>query len=232
MNESGAGGKPSTAPTARPPAAGAAAGPNLAFWQERFESQRTPWDRGEVNPALSKLQADGLLPPGARVLVPGCGAGHEVAALAAAGCRVTGVDYAPAAVGLTRARVDQAGLQAEIVEADLLAWQPPSRFDAVWDQACLCALHPDRWVDYARRLAAWVEPGGRLILLAIQVDREGRREGRIEGPPYHCDINAVRALFPSGPWQWPPPPYPAQPHPAGFGELRVVLHRSAAEPVR
>ena len=89
MNESRAGGKPS--PTARTPAVGsAAAGPSLAFWQERFESQRTPWDRGEVNPALSKLQADGVLPPGARVLVPGCGAGHEVAALAAAGCRVTG----------------------------------------------------------------------------------------------------------------------------------------------
>ncbi|HRO57708.1 MAG TPA: methyltransferase domain-containing protein [Burkholderiaceae bacterium] len=228
MNESGEGRKPLTASAGK----SSAAGPDLDFWQERFESQRTPWDRGEVNPALAQAQADGLLPRGARVLVPGCGAGHEVAALAAAGCKVTGVDYAPAAVGLTRARLDQAGLQAQIAEADLLDWQPPARFDAIWDQACLCALHPDRWVDYAQRLADWMEPGGRLILLAIQVERDGRREGRIEGPPYHCDVNAVRALFPSGPWQWPPPPYPAQRHPAGFGELRIALVRTPATAVR
>ncbi len=74
------------------------AGPTLAFWQQRFESQRTPWDRGAVNPALAPLVASGLLASGARVLVPGCGAGYEVEQLAASGLRPVGVDYAPAAV--------------------------------------------------------------------------------------------------------------------------------------
>ena len=32
-------------------------GPTLEFWQQRFESQRTPWDRGAVNPALAPLVA-------------------------------------------------------------------------------------------------------------------------------------------------------------------------------
>ncbi|RPH65801.1 MAG: methyltransferase domain-containing protein [Burkholderiales bacterium] len=206
----------------------APAGPSVDFWQERFESQRTPWDRGAVNPALEPLIAQGLLPAGARVLVPGCGAGHEVVRLAAAGCRAVAVDYAPAAVGLTRARLAQAGLDAEVVEADLLDWAPPAPVEAIWEQACLCALHPDHWGAYARRLAAWLVPGGALVLLAVQVERDGRREGRIEGPPYHCDINAVRALFPSDLWDWPRPPYPRQAHPAGFAELQIVLKRTRA----
>jgi citrate lyase subunit beta/citryl-CoA lyase len=218
-----------------------APGPSLAFWQERFESQRTPWDRGEANPALLRLLAEQVLATGSRVLVPGCGAGHEALAFAAAGMRVTAVDYAPAAVALTRARFEQANLPGTIVEADLLAWEAPRApedgsegFDAIWDQACLCALHPDFWAIYARRLAGWLRPGGRLFLLAVQVEREGRREGRIEGPPYHCDVNLVRALFPSSSWQWPKPPYRRQPHPAGFSELEIVLTRrgSAQAPDR
>ena len=207
-------------------AASQAGGPSVAFWQERFESQRTPWDRGAVNPALAPLLAQGVLPLGARVLVPGCGAGYEVVQLAAQGFRPVAVDYAPAAVGLTRARLVQAGLDAEVIEADLLDWAPSAPVDAIWDQTCLCALHPDLWVAYAQRLASWLAPGGTLMLLAVQIERDGRREGRIEGPPYHCDINAVRALFPSNRWQWPRPPYPRHAHPAGFAELEVVLERA------
>ncbi len=202
-------------------------GPTRAFWQERFESQSMPWDRGEPNPALAPLLAQGIVPAGARVLVPGCGAGHEVALLAAAGYRTIGVDYAPAAVGLTRERLERAGLDAEVIEADLLEWSPADALDAVWDQACLCALHPDLWVAYAHRLASWVAPGGTLMLMAVQTERAGRREGRIEGPPYHCDVNAMRALFTSAHWHWPRPPYALHGHPGGgFAELEIVLGRA------
>jgi len=206
----------------------APAGPSPDFWQERFASHRTPWDRGEVNPALEPLIAQGLFPAGARVLVPGCGAGHEVARLAAAGCRVLAVDYAPAAVALTRERLARAGLVAEVIEADLLAWTPPAPLDGVWEQACLCALHPDHWVAYATRLAGWMAPGGTLALLAVQAEREGRREGLVEGPPYHCDINAMRALFSASAWTWPKPPYRGRTHPSGFAELQIVLVRAGA----
>jgi hypothetical protein len=50
-------------------------------------------------------------------------------------------------------------------------------------------------------------------------------EGRIEGPPYHMDIHAVRALLPEPAWQWSAPPYPAVPHPSGWTELALALRR-------
>lgn len=205
-----------------------ASGPSMEFWQERFESQRTPWDRGAPSPALERALEQGLLQTGGRVLVPGCGAGREALRLAAEGFRVIAVDYAPAAAASTRSLLAGQGLDAEVIEADLLTWTPPARLDAIWDQACLCALHPDLWVAYAGRLASWLEPGGPLFLLAVQAERESRREGRIEGPPYHCDINAMRALFPSGSWEWPKPPYRSEPHPSGFPELEITLRRIAA----
>ena len=103
---------------------------------------------------------------------------------------------------------------------------PGSLFDAVYEQTCLCALHPDRWVPYARRLHAWLRSGGRLFALFAQVARPGAAIGSIAGPPYHCDINAMRTLFDGTRWHWPEPPYERVPHPAGFAELAVVLVRT------
>jgi hypothetical protein len=78
------------------------------------------------------------------------------------------------------------------------------------------------------RLDAWLAAGGRLYALWMQVIRAGAAEGLVEGPPYHCDVNAMRALFPASRWEWPPPPYTRVPHPRGWGELALVLvHRAA-----
>ena len=200
-------------------------GPDLPFWQQRFEAGQLPWDRGAPSPQLAAWLGDGTLLPG-RIVVPGCGSGHEVVPLAQKGFSVTAIDYAPGAVGLTQARLAAAGLTAEVVQADVLAWEPQVPVDAIYEQTCLCALHPDHWVAYAARLHAWLRPGGTLALLAMQALREGAGQGLVEGPPYHVDVNALRALLPADRWKWPRPPYHRVPHPAsGWAELAIVLTR-------
>ena len=51
------------------------------------------------------------------------------------------------------------------------------------------------------------------------------QEGRIEGPPYHCDINAMRSLFQEKDWVWPKPPYARVMHPNFSHELALRLVR-------
>lgn len=200
-------------------------GPDRDFWQQRFAQRQTPWDRGAPGPQLRRWIDEGVIAPGQRVAVPGCGSGHDVLALARAGCGVTAIDYAEAAVALTRERLAGASAAAEVVQADVLQWRPAAPLDAVYEQTCWCALHPDHWAAYAAQLHAWLAPGGALLLLAMQCRRDGAAEGRIEGPPYHMDIHAVRALLPSERWAWPAPPYTPVPHPAGWTELALVLRR-------
>ncbi len=203
-------------------------GPDVAFWEQRFATDTTPWDRGEASPQLVHWLGSGELAP-CRVIVPGCGSGYEVEVLARAGFEVIALDYAGAAVERTRARVDSLDAttraRVSVVQADATAWCPDQPVDAVYEQTCLCALHPDLWVAYAAQLRGWIRPGGRLYALFAQLARAASAEGFIVGPPYHCDINAMRALFTHMLWEWPAPPYPRVKHPAGMAELALILGR-------
>ena len=201
------------------------AGPTRNFWDLRFAEGNTPWDRGAANPQLGIWLASQALKP-CHILVPGCGSGYEVVELARAGFDVTALDYSPLAIERTRASLKAAGQHAALVEADALSWLPQRPYDAIYEQTCLCALYPDHWRAYADQLHRWLKPGGKLFALFVQFPRPGAADGAIEGPPYHCDINAMRALFPEPLWAWPKPPYPRTTHPRGLAELAVVLeHR-------
>lgn len=207
-------------------------GPTPDFWQARFETRQTGWDRGGPSPQLLAWLGSGALQP-CRIAVPGCGSGWEVAELAARGFDVVGIDYTAAAVARTRARCSERGVTAQVVQADVLAYQPPTPFDAIYEQTCLCALHPEHWGAYAGQLRAWLRPGGVLWALFMQMVRPGAtEEGLIQGPPYHCDINGMRALLPEAAWDWPRPPYGKVAHPNLSHELAVRLVRRAQPSMR
>ena len=201
------------------------AGPTPEFWQERFEKQQIAWDRGSASPQLlAWLQGSQLQP--CRIAVPGCGSGWEVAELARRGFDVVGLDYTQAAVLKTQALLEAQGVQAEVIQADVLSYQPETQFDAIYEQTCLCAIHPEHWLDYAQQLHQWLKPQGSLWILFMQMIRPAAtEEGVIHGPPYHCDINAMRVIFPEKNWVWPKPPYARVPHPSLAHELALRLIR-------
>lgn len=187
-----------------------------AAWEERYEAGRTGWDRGEASPAARAWIAVGAVPSG-RVLVPGCGNGHEVLELARYGCEVTAVDIAQQPVEALRARLREAGLVADVVQADLMSWRPEQPFDAIYEQTCLCALDPIYRAAYELRLATWLKPGGSLFALFMQTGEDG-------GPPFDCQLPAMRELFDGARWQWPDE-LGRIPHPNGFHEEAAVLVR-------
>ncbi|NMM19293.1 MAG: methyltransferase domain-containing protein [Rhodoferax sp.] len=201
------------------------AGPTTEFWQERFEKKETGWDRGSPSPQLLAWLDRGELQP-CRIAVPGCGSGWEVVELAKRGFDVVGIDYTAAAVQKTRALVDAQGLKAEVIQADVLNYQPENKFDAVYEQTCLCAIHPEHWLAYSQQLVKWLKPEGSLWVMFMQMLRPAAsEEGVIHGPPYHCDINAMRALFSEKAWIWPKPPYAKVAHPNLSHELALRLVR-------
>ena len=179
------------------------------FWESRFRERRTPWERGEINPAFTAWRASGELTP-CRILVPGAGRSLEPEAMLRQGFDVVALDLAESAVAdqASRLGADRA------VRADVTTWMADKQFDAVYDQTCLCALPPELWVAYEAQLRRWVRPGGRLFVLFMQTGQEG-------GPPFDCAIPTMRTLFAS--WKWPEALTDPVPHKVGTEQPAVLI---------
>jgi len=188
-----------------------------AEWESRYRDGRTAWDRGAASPALAYWLCHERAPNG-RVLVPGCGNGHEVIDLVEAGLQVTAIDIAAQPVMRLTGDLIARGLHARVIQADLLEWEPAEPFDAIYEQTSLCALEPSNWPSYAQRLANWLRPGGGLFAVFMQTGREG-------GPPFDCPVPRMRRLFDASRWRWFDDPPLRIDHPSGLREEGFLLVR-------
>lgn len=162
-----------------------------AFWDERFAAGFTPWDAGGVPPPFARwLQALGP-GRGRRVLVPGCGAAYEVAALDAAGFAVTAIDYAAAAVARARVVLGAALAERVLRQADFFDFDA-APFDFVYERAFLAALPPALWPRWAQRLAQVLAPAGRVAGLFVL---EATLPEPRRGPPFVTTSAELHALL-------------------------------------
>jgi SAM-dependent methyltransferase len=159
-------------------------------WDARYVARDTPWDKGAAHPALlARLKT---LPITGRVLVPGCGAGHDVRAIAAGGAAfVLGLDVAPSALNLARS-FPKAGNEC-YQEGDFLTGNavPPGSFDVLFEHTCLCAIPPERRADYVRAAATALRDGG--LLLAVFFTKP--ENPNLDSPPFRCDLAEMTLLF-------------------------------------
>jgi len=132
----------------------------VSDWEQRWRDGETPWDKGAPAPPLREFLAERGLAAGSRVLVPGCGSGHDVRELARAGLRATGLDLAASAIAAARER-PAAGDERYLV-GDFFEWSE-APYDALWEHTCFCAIDPSRRPDYARAAARLLRAGGRLV---------------------------------------------------------------------
>jgi methyl halide transferase len=167
------------------------------FWADLYARGQDGWDLGAPSPPLATWLAQGGRFPGttgaaARVAVPGCGRGHDVRLLARQGYRVTGFDFADAAIAEARALADADGVEAAFEQRDIftLTADHGGAFDALWEYTCFCAIDPGRREEYARLVHALLRPGGILLGCFFPL-----REGT-DGPPFpvsHPEIERVLA---------------------------------------
>lgn len=128
------------------------------FWEMRYQAAFTPWDAGAEPARLREHIAEHR--PAGRVLVPGCGSGHDVRFLAEAGLDVLGIDFSRAA--LDAALPVLGPFANRLRQADFFGPGLEGPWSLVYERAFLCALPRRRWEDWGRRVAELVEPGGLL----------------------------------------------------------------------
>jgi cyclopropane fatty-acyl-phospholipid synthase-like methyltransferase len=188
-------------------------------WESRYQQGQTGWDRGAPSPNLDYwLDADLLTP--CRILIPGCGNGHEVIALAEKGFDVTAIDIAPSPINNLKKALDAKQLNATLIQADFFTWVPEQQFDAIYEQTSLCALPPERWQAYEACLHNWLTLRGKLFAQFMQTGKE-------DGPPFHCDITTMTDLFTVDKWHWSKQHETSVIHSNGLFERLYVLEKNS-----
>jgi len=166
----------------------------MTDWEQRYQQSETGWDRGETSANLLHWIDLGLLKP-CRILIPGCGNGYEVLTLAELGFDVVAIDISPSPIANLAEKLKVINRSAELIQADFFNWQPDKPFDAIYEQTSLCALPPKQWKAYEKCLYKWLKPRGKVFAQFMQSDQDG-------GPPFHCEITKMKALFRAQRWQW------------------------------
>ena len=157
-------------------------------WEARYQSGDMPWEKGAPSPGLVDFLADHPELPRTRVLVPGCGTGHDVRAWARAGFAAVGFDIAPSAIQLARERTAAEGLQAEFKLGDFLSDQPDRPFDWIFEHTLFCAIDPAQRDDYVEAVLRWLAPQGQYLAVNYLIpDREG--------PPFGTTREEVMRRF-------------------------------------
>lgn len=167
------------------------------FWDERFAAGFTPWDAGAAPPALMRWLATLGPAQGRRVLVPGCGSGHEVAALDGAGFAVTAIDYSAQAVAQARTTLGEALASRCLRQADFFdreAGWAAGGFELIFERALLAALPPSRWADWAARVADLLPAGGTLAGLFV-IDPAMAAQSPRRGPPFAAALPELHELL-------------------------------------
>ncbi|THU54242.1 hypothetical protein C4D60_Mb10t22970 [Musa balbisiana] len=178
-------------------------------WEKCWEEGLTPWDLGQATPAVLQLVKTGTLPRG-RVLVPGCGSGYDVVAIAGPERYVVGLDISTSAV--EKAKELSSSLpnanQFTFVATDFFTWQPTEKFDLIFDYTFFCAIDPCLRPAWAQKIQEFLKPDGELITLIYLIS------GQEGGPPYNTTVADYEQVL----------------NPVGFKALSVEDNELAVKP--
>lgn len=162
---------------------------SLNYWEQRYQANDMPWEKGAPSPGLVDFLAAHRDLPRGTVGVPGCGTGHDVREFAKAGFDVCGFDIAPSAIQIAAEMTMAAGLKAKFQLADFLHDEPPQLFDWIFEHTLFCAIQPEERGDYVRAVQHWLKPDGQYLAVNYLIVEDAA------GPPFPVTRNELWERF-------------------------------------
>jgi SAM-dependent methyltransferase len=135
-------------------------------WDGAYTQGSPPWDIGHPQSVFVALADAGEIE--SPVLDSGCGTGEHALLFASRGLDATGIDISPTAIARATAKAAERGLDCTFQVGDVLdLGKLGRRFATIVDSGVFHTFDDDARPRYVRSLAAAIEDGGVLHLLAF-----------------------------------------------------------------
>ncbi|HEY4797863.1 MAG TPA: methyltransferase domain-containing protein [Bacteroidia bacterium] len=155
------------------------------FWDDRYLTNETGWDMGEVSPPL-KNYIDQLTNKDIRILIPGCGNTYEAEYFLARGfSNITVIDFAPTLVNKLKLKFQNTNIR--VVLADF--FEHSGTYDLILEQTFFCAIDPELRSAYCGKMHSLLSENGKLVGVLFNKHFEK------EGPPFGGSGNEYDHLF-------------------------------------
>jgi SAM-dependent methyltransferase len=165
-------------------------------WEGRYRIGDTPWEKGAPAPPLLEwIGTRGAL-HGA-ILVPGCGTGRDVRAIADAApdAEVLGLDIAPSALEQAYRVRPTANARYQLGNLLDLPSELANRFDWVFEHTCFCAIDPEHRADYVRGVVRALSGEGYLLAIFFLNPWDPGEAPEAGGPPFGTTRDELDELF-------------------------------------
>ncbi len=164
------------------------------------DPSRIPWAHCRPNPMMVSwlnAEAPGLVRPGSRAVVVGCGLGDDVAELICRGYDAVGFDVSPTAISWARRRFPQHAPQFSVADLFALPGKFKHRFDLVIEVYTLQSLEPHARERAAASIASLVGPQGHALVICRGRDESHLLE-HVQGPPWPLSHGELLGLMETG----------------------------------
>ena len=160
------------------------------FWEDIYKKNDIGWDLNGITPTFEKLA--NKLKPG-KVIILGCGRGHDAIIFSKLNFEVTAVDFAPSAINYLEKLCKKNNVKVNAVQSDIfsLGKYYDNYFDYIIEQTCFCAIDPKRREEYERLVYHILNSNGYLIGLWYPLDK-AIIDG---GPPWGISISDLKNTF-------------------------------------
>lgn len=148
------------------------------FWSKAYQESESPgWNLKAPSPALVDVWPKLKLQK-SRILVLGCGYGHDAAFLAEQGHIVTAIDISPEAIHKAQLLYGKSSrLQFLVEDAFALSPQSHGPFDLIFEHTFFAALAPSRRKDIVKLWKKLLAPQGQILAIFFVMNKR-------TGPPY------------------------------------------------
>jgi SAM-dependent methyltransferase len=134
------------------------------FWNEKYEENPMPnWNLDQAHPELKSILQQIKLNK-MRVMVAGCGYGHDAAYFALQGHIVTAVNISPIAIAEAKKKYGHiANLTFKIADVFNLDSEYTKAFDLVFEHTCFCAISPNKRDDLIKVWKNLIDETGHIL---------------------------------------------------------------------